>query len=257
MKLAVIYNSGKAEASALFRELEAVMKQRGIEYSVDGIEEDTDYIISIGGDGTVLRAARLAFGHDIPVAGMNVGKLGFLGPPAPAPGELLDRLESGKCAFRKRMLLKGIAAGEEFTALNDMVIKNGNTARVIELELYFDGRKIYHLRGDGLIVSTATGSTAYSLAAGGPLMMPGLEALLVTPLNPHSIHSRSLVLVPSEIKIVPVPAGAEVIFTADGQSSVELKGSEEVLISPLPSAVSFVCDDKDFFEKLNEKFGWR
>lgn len=229
----------------------------------DRIPELADAIVVFGGDGTMLSVARLIRGHQCPILGVNLGSLGFLTEVT------LDRLYSdlrslidGRFNVEERCLVKATLRrqdGEvqEFHALNDIVINKAALARVVTVDAYFDDHFIASFVADGIIISTPTGSTAYSLSAGGPILHPTLECLLITPICPHTLTNRPIVI-PGyhELRFV-LCSGKDVMLTVDGQVGAAFEEGNEVVCSLSPYRVELVRpNNKAFFEVLREKLKW-
>lgn len=229
------------------------------------IGEITDLIIVVGGDGSLLGAARTLVRHGVPVLGINRGRLGFLTDIAPDEieqkvGEVLD----GSYTIEKRFLLDVTVkrAGETIgmaDALNDVVVNSGTSAKMIEFDLFVEGEFVYRQRSDGLIVSTPTGSTAYSLSGGGPIMHPRLDAIVLVPMFPHTLSSRPIVVEGnSEIKLVlsedtpePVPV------TCDGQVILTVQAGDSVYVHKKPHKLRLVHPlDHSFYASCRDKLGW-
>ena len=254
----VFYNSNKKRALRALAEFEKEIEELGGKVLREKISSSTDVVVAVGGDGTLLRTSRHASPWKKPVGYINAGTLGFLGSRVKSPQAFARKLFADDFVTQERMLLEARADEENFTALNDIVIKNGNRARVIELEVFVGGVLMGNIKGDGVIISTPTGSTAYSLAAGGPVLSPELDVIVVSPLNPHSLNSRSVVI-PSDTLInvkCPVSPGREIILTADGQQSKKLSLPCEVSVDKNLNSLYLVKGDDDFFEILSEKMNW-
>lgn len=230
--------------------------------------DDLDVLLTLGGDGTLLQAARLAGPRGIPVVGCNLGRLGFL-TAAPLEGleGTLDRLVSGDYREERRLALEvtvrraadgGEDDGDRFYALNDAVIHKSGFARLITLRVWVDEEEVGQYSADGIVLATATGSTAYSLSAGGPVLVPTLDALVATPISPHTLAVRPVV-VPSDSRIVVEvrPRSQETILTVDGQAGVELTAGDRVEAKPSPHPVRLVqFPDQSFFSVLRRKLRW-
>jgi NAD+ kinase len=221
-----------------------------------------DLIVVIGGDGTLLSVARATGTRRVPILGVNLGRLGFL--TEINLDELfpsLDKVLAGELRIESRMRLDVCAMrGDEelarLQALNDAVITNVALSRMIDLEAYADGAKVTTYHADGLILSTPTGSTAYSLSAGGPLLVPGLEAILLTPICPHSLTQRPLVL-PLAARIDVRVLSEEVALTVDGQAGVELRDGDRVHVQRSEHPVGIVASPfRNRFDILHEKLRW-
>ena len=226
---------------------------------------DLDLLLTLGGDGTLLRGARQVARHGTPVLGVNFGHVGFL--TSAAPDELvssLDQALSGDIWLDERMMLAvraespdGAARGE-FLAVNDVVLHKGGVARMIRLAVRADGHEVGSYSADGIILATPTGSTAYSLSAGGPVIAPSVDCIIATPICPHTLAVRPLVLPASETVTVDVltPSG-ELLLTIDGQEDAQLAPGDRVVVRRAPWAVRLVrFPGQTFFSTLRRKLGW-
>ncbi|HEX4003906.1 MAG TPA: NAD(+)/NADH kinase [Candidatus Acidoferrales bacterium] len=223
-----------------------------------------DLLIVFGGDGTLLSAARALGGHDVPILAVNLGGLGFL--TSVTLEELYPALEqvlAGNQRTSDRMMLdaeirRDGKAGEIQCALNDAVANKGARARMLDFDLHVDGDHVGRYRADGLIVATPTGSTAYSLAAGGPIVDPSLDAFIITPICPHMLTNRPLV-VPSTSQIdLDFTAASEPVYVAlDGQISLELAPADRVRITKSAKRVALLRPPtKSYFQILRSKLRW-
>jgi NAD+ kinase len=231
------------------------------------LAQGADVVIAFGGDGTLLDAAS-AVAHspdDAPLLGVNLGRLGFL--TQVGRSEMLgalDRLVAGQTSLETRLLLAGqVARGgrtvADRLALNDIVVTRGALARMIEIDVDVDGHFVSHVKADGLIVATATGSTAYNLSAGGPILHPAADALVLTPLAPHALTNRPLVLpAASHILLRPlVEPPSDPVLTFDGQYGVPLEPGDLVMISRAPRVLRMVrTSSRTHFDMLREKLKW-
>ena len=225
-----------------------------------------DLLIVLGGDGTMLKAAAKACENDIPLMGINLGRIGFMSEIESDEIYLLDHLFTGDYEIKNRMMLDvGIikAGGETVyagSALNDAVVTHGALAKIIETELSCDGVGIMKYRADGVIAATPTGSTAYSMSAGGPIIDPNIECLCVTPICPHSFVNRPLIFSHSSIlEITNKNTDSEAYLTIDGQVNIRLDENDIVSIKKSKFAAKFVSIKKHgFFDvvrnKISEKF---
>ncbi len=229
----------------------------------DQLGNNTDIIISLGGDGTMLATARILRDKDIPILGINLGSLGFLTQLTPDHLErALARLTEGDYKIEKRLILKteiiGGPALESPYALNDIVIDKGNVSRVINLSLYADGEYICSYTGDGLIIATPTGSTAYSLAVGGPIINPDMEAAIVSPISPFSLTSRPIVFPPDrtlEVKVRSEHGHAS--LTIDGQVTAKVAPKGAIRITRAGHSLKMVTfADNSFYSVLRKKLHW-
>ncbi len=223
-----------------------------------------DLLIVLGGDGTLLAAARALHGHAIPILAVNLGGLGFL--TSVTLDELYPVLESvidGKHRTTNRMMLDAEIVhankpSEMQCALNDAVANKAALARMLDFDVAVDGNHVGRYRADGLIVATPTGSTAYSLAAGGPIIHPALDAFVITPICPHMLTNRPLV-VPDTAKVELdfVELGEPVFLTLDGQVGFQLEPKDRVIITKSASKVTFVSPPRlTYYEILRSKLRW-
>ncbi|BCV21769.1 NAD kinase [Moorella sp. Hama-1] len=229
-----------------------------------GVAEDevvtAQALLALGGDGTLLRAARLVARTGTPILGINLGHLGFLTEIELA--ELypaLDKLLAGAYRVEERMMLQGSVERSEqvlsCTALNDIVITKGAFSRMLRLEVYIDTAYLDTYPADGLIVSSPTGSTAYSLSAGGPLVSPQLQVMILTPICPHTLYARPLV-VPGEqaIRVCVHAPGAEVMLTVDGQQGLHLRDGDVIKVTRAGTPTRLIrLQNNTFFSLVREK----
>ncbi len=221
----------------------------------------TEMIIVVGGDGTILRVARDLAYRGLPILGINVGHKGFLAEMEVHDlPEYLEFIVSGNYSVSERIMLEAtvIRNNEKvagFTALNDMVVTKGTFSRIIRLDAYISGDFLESYTGDGLIISTPTGSTGYSLSAGGPIVNPLLDILLITPVCPHSLYNRSVIVDSSETICLKVfTRQSEMVLTVDGQVGFALNEEDRVIVSRSPLKVSLVTfKDRSFYSLLGSK----
>lgn len=227
------------------------------------LAESVDICVVLGGDGTMLRACNAVAGRDIPLLGINLGRLGFLSPYDPANAkETLQQAIDGELPKAQRMRLTVTykpVRGEVVrrNALNDVVISQGAMARLVELQAYLDDCFINSYRADGLVVCSPTGSTAYNLAANGPIMYPGLRAVAITPICPQGLSNRPL-LVPAD-GVVRISISGEskgVVLTIDGQWAHNFEPGDCVEITAAPEPVTIFSSDHDYFNILRAKLHW-
>lgn len=230
---------------------------------------DLDLLVTLGGDGTLLRGARMVAGLDVPVLGINLGHLGFLTAVAEDEvGESLDRIFSGDYVLDRRFTLEAVVVhddgspGDRVLALNDFVIHQRGVARMTRLDLFVgrDDRQeeIGSFSGDGVILATPTGSTAYSLSAGGPLIVPTVECIVVTPIAPHTLAVRPLVIpAGEEVRIRGRGSTETLVLTVDGQVGQELQPDDEVRVRRSDVRIPLVrLPDQSFFSTLRRKLNW-
>ncbi len=227
--------------------------------------EAVSFAVILGGDGTFLRAARYTFGYNIPLYGINLGRLGFLatGSPDSASNDIMNII-AGKYTLQKRSLLKGhVWRGgrlvHELHALNDLVISKGNIARVIDLEVRVSGEILSLFLADGLILSTPTGSTAYALSAGGPIVPPHVPCMLIAPICAHTLYARPVVLSSNDNAVI-IPKGEtrNLMLTQDGQLGYELLPDDrlEVMIDTDMYVNTIQLYGRSYYDLLREKLRW-
>ncbi len=224
-----------------------------------------DLMVVVGGDGTLLHAARATAAHGVPLMGINLGRLGFLADVSPCDIEsVLDRILAGEYETDSRAMLQASvltdqSCGPAYAALNDVAIHKWNTARMIEFETYIDGVFVNIQRSDGLIVATPTGSTAYALSGGGPLLDPALDALLLVPICPHDLSNRPLV-VPGDRCIEVRVRGHDqghVQVTCDGQTALQLPPEARVRVTRHPDRVRLLHPKgHNHYQIMRAKLHW-
>lgn len=226
---------------------------------------DIDALLTLGGDGTLLRGARLIDGRDIPILGVNLGRLGFLtscGADDLEPA--LRNFASGNYSADPRMVLSASATDEagvvqhEWKALNDVALHKGGFARVVRLKITINGDAIGTYAADGIVISTPTGSTAYSLSAGGPVVVPTVESIIITPISAHTLAIRPMVIPPDAVVVVePFETPTELLVTIDGQVGTRLVQNEQLTVRRGDKPVRIVrFAGTTFFERLRVKLGW-
>ncbi len=228
------------------------------------LPEMADMIVAIGGDGTLLSAARVVGDSGVPILAVNLGSLGFI--TAITLEELypvMERIVAGECEFDERMMLVSHVhrMGERvanYSVLNDVVINKGALAKIIDIRAYVDDLYLSTFKADGLIISTPTGSTAYSLSAGGPIVYPTMNCILLTPICPHTLTNRPLV-VPDDmvIKAELKSQETDVLLTLDGQVGFGLRENDIIEVKKSESSLKLIKSPfKDHFEILRTKLKW-
>jgi NAD+ kinase len=232
--------------------------------STVSLTRQVDLLLVFGGDGTMLRAARELAGSHTPMLGINIGSLGFLtAVPSDELPRALKQVWRGEFSFESRTLLQvsGRGSGQivEQTALNDIVISRGIASRLIELEVRIDGDPLTRYRCDGLIISSPTGSTAYSLAAGGAVVFPTAQVLELTPICPHTLSNRSLIVpLSARIEVAVINPKPTTILSADGQVVSELTAGDRLTISRSRRTVRLMhLAGSSFCDTLRRKLHWR
>jgi len=279
-RIGIVAKKNKPEAIDTIRGLIPFLTDKGIETILDGetagltgesssldiedVPKSSDLIIVLGGDGTLLHAARLVGKSEIPILGVNLGSLGFLTEIALEElNKTIEKVLAGDFKIEERMMLKAkivTADGKksEYSVLNDVVINKGVLARIINLEVMVNGAYLTTYNADGLIVSTPTGSTGYSLSAGGPVVHPTLSAIIINPICPHTLTNRPI-LVPEESKIeIRLLSGdGNVYVTLDGQVGVDFPEGKSIVVSKSKRKVLLIePPDRDYYDVLRTKLRW-
>jgi NAD+ kinase len=227
------------------------------------IPSQSDLVIVFGGDGTILSAARLLGSSGVPMLGVNLGRLGFISELSRDEVENnIDTIFSETCCYEERiMLLADVYRGRkkviQNNAFNDVVLNKSALARMFEIDIRINKQYVTTFRADGLIVSTPTGSTGHSLSAGGPIMYPTLESFLLTPICPHTLTSRPIVLPDTFVLEASIRNGENIYLTLDGQEGFSLKVNDKVRIKKADYKTKFlVLHDRDYFQILRRKLKW-
>ncbi len=268
-------------AADMLRAIGACLGRHGVEVRYDRVSadalgrdigvsradavQDATLVVSLGGDGTLLSSARVVGARQIPILGVNIGNLGFLTETsAREVAGVLDATLEGRARLIRRRLLamrrESDPTGQELTALNDVTFSKKDLARLFSLSLFVDGEWVSDYRADGLIIATPTGSTAYNLAAGGPIVTPDVDCLLATPICPHSLSQRPLILPGgSQVAVVLASddAAHDVQLTLDGQVGIGLEPGERAFIRRADHEVLLVRPPgRTFFGVLRDKLAW-
>ena len=224
------------------------------------LPERVDLVVVLGGDGTLLSIAHLAAQKGVPVLGVNLGRLGFLTEvPTDEAFLTLDSFLGGnEQIISPRQMLKASCRGKDYYCLNDVIVNKGALARMIQIAIWIDDKEIAALKSDGLIMATPTGSTAYSLSAGGPIVQPYIPAIVLSPICPHTLSFRPMVVSSdSRIRLQLLTAGEEVYLTLDGQRGVLLGKNDIIEIERADFELRLISSPKrNFFDLLKEKLGW-
>lgn len=228
------------------------------------LEEKIDIGLTIGGDGTLLNACRKVADRDIPVCGINIGRLGFLADIELAELESkLDKILNNDYRIEERLMIAAIIKREKTmtyvgSAINDIVVTKGGFARMLTLGLSIDDYLVANYQADGLIVSTSTGSTGYSLSAGGPIINPSLKLLLVTPICPHTLNARPMIISQDEeVRINIAASHTDIVLTFDGQDSYCLLPGDEVIVKKSPLIAQIIkFEDKNYYHTMRTKL-WK
>ena len=283
MKFGIVGNSEKPEAVAVLERLVARFVADQADFVVDQgllragrknsrlpklpsaseakIIRRCDMLISLGGDGTILRLARLIGSNPKPILGINLGKLGFLAEVSLAEiDQCLDEISKGLFRIEDRLMLQASSKKLKgrFFALNDVVVDLSSSSRMISVETFVDGKFLSTFTGDGIILATPTGSTGYSLSSNGPIVTPASQSIIINPICPHTLTVRPMVVsADSQIVLRVVSASGDVHVTADGQPEQFLKAPVEILVKRAPFVTKLVKrNSTDYYEVLRRKLQW-
>ena len=274
-KFCIIVNKDRDEQLALTNRVQQFLSEHGKQYEVrmesldtadkewEPLSLDTECVIVLGGDGTLIRAANRLLNYDIPMFGINAGTLGYLtGVEASEAEKGLERLCNGSFRVEKRMMLQTEINGQYAdTVLNEVAITRSGVSRIINLAVYVNGALLDVVSGDGLLIATPTGSTGYNLSAGGAVVKPEAELILITPICPHSLSSREIVVSAEDeiaVEIRQSKRGPEVeaVATFDGREAKSLYPDDKIIVKRSKYSTKMVqLDERTFFEVLRSKLG--
>ena len=275
-KIGIIYNTDHKTALSVAETLQKILISKGLSNiklsAISGKQKSCDFAFPditmafiIGGDGTFLGAARFFASYDIPLFGINTGRLGFLSQLLPSGlVKGLEKIFEGNFTVEERLMIKSNTSVDETkvkTALNDVVIKGGDVSRTMQLFLYINNKHVCDYIADGLIISTPTGSTAYTLSAGGPVVVPELEAFVIVPVCPHTLTTRPIVIPASENITVKVNSDSEFVYvTSDGQENIKISGHDTINLKKYEhKALLIHIEDEEesgFYGILRKKLHW-
>jgi NAD+ kinase len=278
-KIGIICKPGRPEPEEILRELLPWLRRNGYETFVDQeaaaalnmagftrseIASNVDVVFVFGGDGTMLSVSRAVAEKGVPILGINLGSMGFMAEISKdGLYDVVEKILSGDCTIEERLMLtaKIRRSGEEisgYTVLNDVVINKGALARIIDMETFVNGRYVTTFKADGLIIATPTGSTAYSLSASGPIIYPTLDSIVLTPICPHTLTNRPLLL-PHDfgIEVVIKTLSEDVYLTLDGQIGAPLRMGDVIDIGRADYKTRLLIPKgRDYFEILRNKLRW-
>ena len=274
----IIPNLGKANSRACTFAVARVMEKCGItavmpeamqrEFPIRSVLfqpkeqglKNSDFIIAIGGDGTILHIAQDAVRYDVPVLGINAGRVGFLATIEREETELIAKIASGDYQIENRMLIEASVGTENCWAVNDIVLTRGEYSRIVDIDILCDGNPLYSLRGDGVILATPTGSTAYAMSAGGPVVDPSIQSISLSPICPYSLFSRTILFAP-ERKLTlcakHVDNDSDLILSADGSLGIKVPIGRDIQVQRSQKVFRLIrFAGKGFYEVLNQKLMW-
>ncbi len=279
MKLAIVVNLTKPKAIACARQIIRILLGAGAQLfmppecrkifsdsgtafaeTIEQLFEITDAAITVGGDGTIIHSAKYAARTATPLIGVNVGRLGFAADMETDEIGDLKKLLTGSYAVEERLLLdievQNASGSRRYLAVNDAVVTHGQLSKIVDFTLYLEGEEISKYRADGLLFSTPTGSTAYSLSAGGPILSPQMKCILMTPVCPHSLFSRSVLFGADSVLSVTakIPKGCSCVLSIDGEQNIDITEADTVIIRKSDLTLRLISiENRNFYRKLNEK----
>lgn len=260
--ISIIYNEDVDESLKVANYTKNLMQTKGLDARIcssSDFDETASFALTIGGDGTLLKAARFYAPKHVPIFGINLGRLGFLAQANLDEIDFaLDKLINGEYKIQNRMMLS--SSCDNVLALNDIVIKGDSFSRTSKLFLSINDKVVCDYLADGIIISTPTGSTAYTLSAGGPVLSPGLEALVIVAICPHTLTARPLVIPANEeIKITSCNTCSKLKMSADGQDTIDILADDYIVIKKSNIQAKLVIlerDNNEFYSILREKLQW-
>jgi len=271
----IVANLGKenivARTQAVIRELGKCSVEAVMEESVKGLFQGekvaflpkeeclstSDLILSIGGDGTILHTAQDAVRYDLPVLGINAGRVGFLTSLEQEEISSLHRLTTGEYQTEERMLIETKVGNDHIFAINDIVLTRGANARIVDIEVLCEDKSLYTLRGDGVILSTPTGSTAYAMSAGGPVVDPAIQCFSLTPICPYSLFNRPILFSPERtvtLRAKQINNDGQLMLSADGAEGIPIAAGQSVTVVRSDKVLKLIrFSEKGFYQVLNKK----
>jgi len=272
-RVLIIANLHKTEATKLIEEVKGYMSERGIETEVFGFKgrpqipslEGIDFVFSLGGDGTVLFSSRIVESRGIPILAVNLGAFGFITEISQHEWRsAFEKYVEGELGLSRRIMVKAMVERQgkriaTFRGLNDAVISGVGISKIVRLNLTLNKTSLGQYRADGIIVSTPTGSTAYSVAAGGPILDPEIEAFILNPICPFTLSNRPIVVSGNDVIFANVETEqrAELLLSIDGQEEFPLEKGDNIIFEKSHSKALLVRSDKrNFYEVLRSKLNW-
>lgn len=246
------------ELDSVFDELRAKLAKEGIEARLDELSDWPDVFLSLGGDGTLLGLSRKTLRYQKPILGMHYGRLGFLAQFETGDMDgVVKMLVKGDFEIKDRMVIEVKVGDVELFSINELVIRSRRTSGIVHLKLFSEGKYVNGYFGDGLIVATPTGSTGYNMSANGPIVYPYSNNFILTPICPHALTQRSLVLPGNSDKFEVRVEGGEAVVIVDGQEEIDIPKNGIIVFDKSELSLKMVCrNEGDFFAVIREKLNW-
>lgn len=270
-KIIILGNKKKKKIRETIAELEPLFREKAHVSIIDTSDEheteslSADLAFVFGGDGAILAACRRLNGRQIPLMGVHLGKFGFLAELTPEEvSQTLEKIFAGEYTISQRMLLtceviRSNQIIKKTSGLNDAVISRSSLSRLVSIKLYINGKEVTTYSSDGLIISTPSGSTAHSLSAGGPVVTPDMDAFIITPICPHTLSNRPLVISgDSKIEMEPVSESKGIGLTIDGQIYTDIMANDKIRVEKAKEKLHLIdTQTRTFYDVLREKLNWR
>jgi len=255
-KIQIFYNEKKEGIQNVLLQLKNTLAKNHIIVILEKKLKNPDVVIAVGGDGTLLKTAYKIREKNIPIMGINMGSLGFLTEiPVPEIDSAIKKLFEGNYKIEKRAVIMMKCGNKIDYGLNDHVISQTKDMRMVSMDVYVDEKFLTNIFSDGLIISTPTGSTAYSLACGGPILIPDVKGIIITPISPHSLNMRPIVI--SQDKTIKIKALNDAMVVSDGQRRISIKKNDEVNVKLADFSISLIrIGKRNFYEIIRDKLGW-
>ena len=261
-RIGIVYNNSFKNADEIAKKIKDLFAKKNIAseiFDLNNLKDNIGFAISICGDGTLLKTARFYSDYSIPVFGVNIGHLGFLSQvQSEQINEAVSQIEKSEFKIEERIMLEASVSDKKMYALNDIVIKGCTFARTSRFNIYINDKFVCEYLADGVIISTPTGSTAYNLSAGGPILYPTLEAITLVPICPHTISARPLVIPSSEkISVIAQSADLKLHINADGQNIIDC--TEKITVkkaSKKAHLMLLTSQNNEFYSILRQKLNW-
>lgn len=278
LTLGIFGNTSKEEVAVILNKIIIYLKKNNINFLIDEklssgkpgkwkdhfkphneILKHSDYVISLGGDGTFLNTARIVGNKNIPIAGINLGRLGFFSEVSPDESEdFFKKLIKGNFRITEEVIIRSVSEnGKTLHSMNDIVIDKNDSIRMLELETYYNNEKVVRIISDGIIISTPAGSTGYSLSCNGPIVNPDSSVFIITPISPHTLNVRPIIVPDDGMIKIRILKESKVRITSDGQQSYKINSPTEVLVQKADFKIKVIKKlHSTYFNTLKRKLFW-